>query len=143
MPKLNLMPYPCQNLSWSILTPSFWKFPSSIIHHQFILLKCLLTEDFSRKTSSDRRFPRPNVFSQKMLRLNVFSQKTQKRPPPVDLLEGDFLYHEYNSSGENPLVKSPSVPHKGRTFVRPFLGADRLRNQCYIEHAKSTLASPI
>ena len=51
-----------------------------------------------------------------MLRLNVFSQKTQKSPPPVDLLEGDFSYYE--------LVKSPSVPPKGRTFIRPFLGAD-------------------
>ena len=113
MPKLNLMPYPCQNLSWSILTPSFWKFPSSIIHHQFILLKRLLTEDFSRKTSSDRRFSSQNIFSQKISEPNVFSQKTQNSPPPVDLLEGDFSYYG--------LVKSPSVPPKGRTFVRPFL----------------------
>ena len=80
MPKLNLMPYPCQNLSWSILTPSFWKFPNSIIHYQFILLKRLLTEDIFSKTSSDKRYSRQNIFSQKISEPNVFSQKTKNVP---------------------------------------------------------------
>lgn len=59
--------------------------------------KRLLAEDIFRKTSSDKRFSGQNIFSQKISLPNVFSQKTQKCPPPVDLLEGDFIYHEYSS----------------------------------------------
>ena len=50
-----------------------------------------------------------------------------KCPPPVDQLEGDYSYNE--------VVKRATVPHKGRTFVRPFLGADRALRPCYSEHA--------
>ena len=46
----------------------------------------------------------------------------EKCPPPVDLLEGDFSYYE--------LVKTPTVPPKGRTFVRPFLGDDKEYQLC-------------
>lgn len=95
--------------------------------------KRLLAEDFFRKTSSDRRFSSQNIFSQKISEPNVFSQKTQKCPPPVDLLEGDFSYYE--------LVKTPSVPPKGRTFVRPFLGADSQPRPCYSEPARERITT--
>ena len=53
------------------------------------------------------------------------TKRIKNVPPPVDLLKGDFAYHE--------LVKPLTVPHKGRTFVRPFLGADRMHHPCYCE----------
>ena len=93
--------------------------------------KRLLAEVFFRKMSSDRRLSSQNIFSQKISEPNVFSQKTQKCPPPVDLLEGALSYYG--------LVKSPTVPHKGRTFVRPFLGADSHPRPCYSEPARERI----
>ena len=93
--------------------------------------KRLLAEDFFRKTSSDRRFSSQNIFSQKIPEPNVFSQKTQKCPPPVDHLEGDISYYE--------LVKNPTVPPKGRTFVRPLLGADWASRPCYSVPARERI----
>ncbi len=43
----------------------------------FSLPNNLLTEDISRKMSSDRRFSKLKIFSQKMLQPTVFSQKTK------------------------------------------------------------------
>ena len=50
--------------------------------------KYLLTEDIYRKTSSDRRFSRPNIFSQKMFRPIDFSQKTKNVPRQATYLSG-------------------------------------------------------